>query len=1175
MRKLKQKRNRGVILTPTGLEEFQAAKVAAELQNNSGHTYTYEQISELTALDISTIKKILKNQDGVDKRSLIKLYSAFDLQLHKEFYAKPQPDSNSQQRQYWGEAVTVEHFVGRTRELDILSNWLLQDRCRVVTILGMGGIGKTTLSIKLAQQIGAKFDFVIWKSLRDAPPVEETLAHLIDFLSEGQETAVNLPSRLGEKISRLIDYLRSGKCLIFFDNAESLMNDGERAGRYRQEYEGYGELIRRLGATQHNSSIIITTREKSPEVAVLEGDKLPVRSIKLTGLKEGHEIIKVKGLLGSDSELMALSDRYDGNPLALKVVATTIKDLFAGNIAEFLGEEKAVFGDIRDLLDQHFARLSNLEQEIMYWLAIIREPVSLNRLRDNLVIRVSPIKLLEALESLSRRSLIEKNAALFTQQSVVMEYLTDRLVENVSREIIEHKPHLMRNHALIKATAKDYIRENQIRLVLQPIINELLSVLRSKKDIEACLGQILQMLQENTPEKCYAGGNIINLLHHMGIDLTGYDFSNLCVWQADLRQARLHQVNFQNCDLSKSFFAENFGGIWSVAFSPDGQYLAAGDTKGTIILRRVADSQIIRRFEGHHGWVVSLKFSPDGQTLASSSCDCTAKLWDIDTGTCLHTLREHEQEVWSVAFSLDGTTIASGCDDHKIRLWDVSTGKCLKVFQGHKNEVLAVTFSVDEQQLISGSQDNTIRVWDLETASCNKILRGHEDGVRSVSLSPDGQMLVSASSDRTLRLWNTATGKCLKVLRGHENVIFSVTFSPQGHLLASSSIGQKVRLWQVETGECLKVFQGHTNMINSIAFSPSDNILASGSYDQSVKLWDLNSFQCVKTWQGYSNQSLSVAFSPDATTLVSGGHDQKIRLWDVKTGKVIKTLDGHNNWVLSVAFNPNNKLLASGSADQTVKLWDTGTNKVIQTLSGHEAVVRSVAFTADGQILASASEDRTIRLWNIHTGKCLKTLTGHQAEVWSIAINPDNQILASASLDSTVKLWDINTGKCLKTLAGHESWVWSVAFSPDNQTLFSTSADQTIRFWNINTGECQNILRDDMGHSQVVAISNDGQALASYDLEHNIRLWKINIIKCFQTLSDHKALINSIAFSPDGHILASSSEDETIKLWDFNQGKCKKTLKPQNPYEGMNVKGVTGLSQPAIEALKSLGAISK
>ncbi len=1178
MNKSKQKRNRGIILTQEGLAQLEAARYQSEYQENFGERYTYEQLSELTNLDIHTIKKILDGNQGVDKRSLEKFFLAFNLKLATELYTKPNPNSN--QRQDWGEAVAVEHFFGRTEELETLTTWVLKDRCRLVLLLGMGGIGKTTLSIKFAEQIQAKFDCVIWKSLRDAPPAAATIASLIDFLSQGQETAVNLPERLGERISRLVYYLRSLRCLIFLDNAEALLDSGGRVGKYRPEYEGYGELLRRVGETSHNGCLMLTSREQPKEIALLAGDKLAVRCLRLNGLKEkGQEIFKAKGLNGSESIMNALSDRYSGNPLALKVVATTIQELFDGNIGEFLRQDDAVFGDIRDILDQQFERLSKIEQEIMYWLAIAREPISLAQLREDFILPVSPIKLLEAVESLSRRSLIEKNASRFTQQPVVMEYVTSRFIEVICEEIVRQQPKLFRDHALIKATAKDYIRENQIRLILQPIINGLLAVFSTKGDIEACLREILATIQETSPlKRCYAAGNIMNLFCQMEIDLTGYDFSNLCVWQADLRNARLHDLNFQNSDLSKSVFAENFGGIWSVAFSPDGQYLAAGDTKGDILLRRVADGQIIRRYQGHNSWVVSLAFNPDGNTLASGSCDCTAKLWDVNTGECLHSLEEHEQEVWSVAFSPDGNTLASGCDDSKARLWNVCTGECIKVFQDHIGEVLSVAFSFDGQKLFSGSHDNTIMLWDINTEKCIRVFQGHEDGVRSVSLSPDGLTLASSSNDRTVRLWNIDTGECLKVFQGHKNAVFSVTFSPQGNLLASSSVGQKVRLWDVATGECLKVFQGHSNMVNSVAFQPLLNkgdegeILASGSYDQSVKLWNVNTYQCVKTWQGYSNQALSVTFSPDGQTLVSGGHDKKVRLWDINTGRVVKILHEHSNWVFSVAFSTKGNLLASGSGDKTIKIWELRTAKVIKTFWGHEAAVRSIVFSPDNQILASSSDDGKIRLWDVNSGRTCKTLRGHKAEIWSIAFNSDGQTLASASIDSTVKLWDVHTGKCLKTLDRHKSWVLSVAFSSDNNTLVTTSSDQTIRLWNVNTGECQRILRDDIGHSQLVAFSNDGQILASCRQDHNIRLWKASNGKCYMILHGHTALINSIAFSPDGSTLVSSSEDETIKLWDLTNGKCLKTLRAKNPYEGMNVQGVTGLSKPALETLKLLGA---
>ena len=1164
MSQVKKKRTRGVILTRIGLEKLTAARSKWEYQENFGERSTYEKISELTNLDINTVKKVLAGK-SVDKRSLEKFSLAFELKLTAEDYEKP----NRHKRQDWGGAVSVEHFLGRTDELSTLSNWLLKDRCRLVALLGMGGIGKTTLSIELAKRIGDKFDCLIWKSLRDAPPVEEIVDRIIKFLSQGKESP-NLPLRLGDKITLLIEYLRSSRCLILLDNVESLLDSNRRAGKYRPGYEGYGELFRRIGATDHLSSLIITSREKPKEIAILEGQS--VRSLQLEGLKEVAEIFSLKGVTGSRSQLNLIKERYSGNALALKVVATTIQDLFDGNIAEFLRQEKAVFGDIRDILDSQFERLSDLEREIMYWLAIAREPVSLAKLRQNLAMPISPIKLLEAVESLSRRCLIENNASCFTQQSVVMEYVTSHLIEVVCEEIIISKPEVLRDHALMEATAKDYIRENQIRLILQPVINELVAVFRSKKELEACLRGLLVKMQESFPlEKWYVAGNIINLFCQLETDLTGYDFSNLCIWQADLRRTNLHNVNFQNSDLSKSVFAENFGGIWSVAFSPDGQYLAAGDTKGNILLRQVADGRVIRSFTGHSAWVVSLAFSRDGNTLASSSCDCTAKLWEMNTGQCLHSFDEHQQEVWSVAFSPDGQTLATGCDDSRVRLWSVITGECFKVFSGHKNEVLSVAFSLDGQKLISASQDSTIRFWNIKSGKCERIFKGHGDGVRSLSISPDGQTLASSSNDRTVRLWAIETGECLQVLSGHSNVVLSIAFSPQGNLIASSGIDHTVRLWNVNTAECLKVFPGHSNTINSIAFNPQGNILASGSYDQSVKLWNVDTYQCIKTWQGYSNQSLSVAFASDGETLASGGHDEKIRLWNVNTGSVVKILHGHTNWVHSVVFSPKNNLLASGSADKSIKLWDISTGRAIKTLWGHEAVVRSIVFSADGKILASGSEDRTIRLWDVKS-QISKILRGHQADIWSIALSSDSKILASASIDSTIKLWNVNTGECIETLKEHESWVWSVAFSPDDKTLVSTSADRTIRLWNVNTGECQRILQEDMGHSQLVAFSKDGQILATFNGEHNIRLWQVSTGKCFETLRGHTALINSIAFNPDGCTLVSSSEDETIKLWDLKSGECLKTLSSKNPYEEMNLKNITGLTEATINTLKILGA---
>jgi hypothetical protein len=343
---------------------------------------------------------------------------------------------SANRHQHWGEAIDVSVFYGRSEELTLLEQWITRDRCRLVALLGMGGIGKTVLSVKLAEQIQDQFEYLIWRSLRNAPPIKELLTELILFLSDQQET--NLPETVDAQVSRLIHYLRSCRCLLVLDNVEAILHSGQCAGRYRAGYEGYGELSRRVGEERHQSCLVFTGREKPEEITSLEGETLPVRLLQLTGLKEpeAQEILNVKGLSGAAAEMRQLIACYRGNPLALKIVSTSIRELFGGNISEFLAQGTAVFNGIRNLLDQQFERLSDLEKQIMYWLAINREPVSVSELQADIFPLVSKPNLLEALESLRWRSLVEHNAMGFTQQPAVMEYVADQLIEQISEEII-------------------------------------------------------------------------------------------------------------------------------------------------------------------------------------------------------------------------------------------------------------------------------------------------------------------------------------------------------------------------------------------------------------------------------------------------------------------------------------------------------------------------------------------------------------------------------------------------------------------------------------------------------------------------------------------------------------------------------------------------------------------
>lgn len=1172
------KRKRGVALTTKGLQKLHEAKRKLEAKENFGNRYTLEEISARSGLYPSTVSKVLNRERGVDRQTIKKLFEAFELKIEKSDYL------SSNTHLDWGEAVCTSFFYGRTEELATLEKWIIDERCQLVALLGMGGIGKTSLSVKVAQQIQENFEYVIWRSLREAPPVSTIIANLLQVLSDGQETEGNLPETLNARISRLLNYFGNYRCLVILDNAESILRAGGRAGVYQQGYEGYGELIRRVGEVSHQSCLVLTSRENPKDVAFLTGQAFPVRSLTLEGVKveEGQEILKVKGLSAAEEECKKLVKLYGGNPLALKIVSTTIQDVFDGHVTEFLQQNTAVFGDIREILDQQFERSPDLEKEIMYWLAINREPISLLDLQQDLVSQIQPQKLLDALESLLRRCLIEKavsapigkSSALFTLQPVVMEYLTQRLVEQVCQEIETEKINLFRSHALMKATAKDYVRDTQIRLILEPVIDGLLTIFRSKRAIQNKLTQILARLREESPqEPSYTSGNIFNLLRHLDTDISGYDFSHLSVWQADLRNVNLHNINFSHANLANCAFVETFGGVLSVSFSPSGKLLATGDTNGEIRLYQVANGQQLLTCKGHTGWIWSVAFSSDGQFMASGSNDQTVKLWNTSTGECLKTLHGHTGGVWSVTFNLDSQILVSSSEDQTVKQWDITKAQCLQTLEGHSGGIQSIAVSPDNRLLATASVAHEIKLWDHNTGQCLKTLQGHTRRVYSVAFSPNRNMIASGSHDQTVKLWDISTGQCLQTLQEHTDVVNSVIFSPDGRILASASDDHTVKLWDVNTGCWQKTLSGHKNRVWSLSFSPNGQMLASSSDDHTVKLWSISTSQCIKTFQGYNNGIWSVTLNPHSDILASGSNDNTIKLWDITSGKYFKNLRGHSHRVTSVTFSPNGCLFASSSEDRTIRLWDASTSNCLRILRGHNNRVTSVSFSSDNQFLASGSDDRTAKIWDVSTGQCIHTLEGHVSRVWSIAWNPSNSKLATGSHDQTVKLWDVSIGQDLTTLHGHTDWVWEVAFSPDGRILASGSSDQSVKLWDVNTGQCMRTLQGHTNCIYSIAFSLDGRILASGSGDQTVKLWEISTGRCLRTLSGHTKWIWSVVFNCDSQTIMSASEDETIRIWSVRTGECLKTLRSSAPYEGMNISCINGLTESQTETLKALGAV--
>lgn len=298
---------------------------------------------------------------------------------------------------------------------------------------------------------------------------------------------------------------------------------------------------------------------------------------------------------------------------------------------------------------------------------------------------------------------------------------------------------------------------------------------------------------------------------------------------------------------------------------------------------------------GSYGAVFSLAFSPTSEWLAAGTSDKQIHLFDVSTNELLHTMSGHVQIVKGLAFSPDGKILASASLDKTIKLWDTSNGNELRTLSGHLGGVSGVAFSPDGLTLASSSWDTSVIIWDMHTGNVLQKLTGHTDKVNAVAFSPDGRLLVSASDDGSVRIWDPQTGKLVRTLPGVNARVESIAFSPDGKFLASgasrnlhsrASHHGAIRVWNLETMTSESAFERYRGDIHMLAFKPDGTVLASAEWPPDTHL---NSF--VRSWDVKNQVVLdrfdvdrfgelyAIAYSHDGRWLASGGRTGSIRLW--------------------------------------------------------------------------------------------------------------------------------------------------------------------------------------------------------------------------------------------------------------------------------------------------------
>ena len=574
------------------------------------------------------------------------------------------------------------------------------------------------------------------------------------------------------------------------------------------------------------------------------------------------------------------------------------------------------------------------------------------------------------------------------------------------------------------------------------------------------------------------------------------------------------------------------GDLLQAAISPDGRWMATAGSGGAFIWD-FGSGTLQHRLEGNFGGVFTLCFSPDSRVLLTAGHDTVIDAWDVESGTKLRSFEGHQTSIFSLAFSPGGETFVSAADK-TARVWSLGSGQLLHIIQVPGAGILRALFTPEGNRLVTADisfdgTTNNVQLWNLAT---EQMIRRFGDPVHALAFVAGGRLVTAAQN---VQVWDIETGQAIRSLVG-STLVAEFAASTNSSRITAGCVDGRVITWDAASGAVENNFQGEP-LVAIKAVPGTNHVLTVHAGDNLVRVKDSATGTTLRTIQGHTTSTtVGVGFSPDGRYVLSGGHEPFIRLWNRTNAQPVRTLPGYAGGTAAASFSPDGTriLTTYGAPGFVAQLWNTETGLLEREFSGHTTWLSAAKFSPDGQRVATGAQDGTARLWDVGTGTQIRAFASPGSLIGAVAVSSNGMLLASGASDGTVRVWNTANGQLLRSFQLDAGSVTSLAFSPATGELLVAWADGVLRTFDPATGELKLDFIGVAGFLEAAAFSPDGRFILCGEgwPSFAARLWDARngeVLRVF--FAGRLGEVKSVAFNASGTSILTGSD--IVRLWSI------------------------------------------